>query len=208
MLAIIPARYLAFFAGAIVLVLVMLGFMMGRSSATPAVPSEASADAGFARDMQIHHTQAVEMSMLVLERTDDPGVRSMAYDLALTQQQQNGQMFAWLRQWGLPQTSVAGSMAWMHDTPHGLHGRSVAGAVAGPMPGMASAADVERLRNAAGRDADTIFLTLMISHHQGGVIMAEAAVQRAATEDVRSLATKMVAAQATEITAMRQLLDH
>lgn len=78
----------------------------------------------------------------------------------------------------------------------------------GPMPGLASAADMERLRNAAGKDADTIFLTLMISHHQGGVTMAEAAAQRAAIEKVRSFAARMLASQNSEITAMQQILGH
>lgn len=74
------------------------------------------------------------------------------------------------------------------------------------MPGLASPADMERLRNASGKDAETIFLTLMISHHQGGLTMAEAAVQRSTTENVRSLAARMAAAQANEITAMEQML--
>jgi len=100
MLSIIPARYLALFSGAIAIMLIFLAFNAGRVTATPVFPSEASADAGFARDMQVHHTQAVEMSMLVLERSSDPNIRSIAYDMALTQQQQNGQMFAWLREWG------------------------------------------------------------------------------------------------------------
>lgn len=209
MLSIIPARYLALFSGAVVVMLLILAFNAGRVTATPAFPSDTSADAGFARDMQVHHTQAVEMSMLILERTSDPDIRSMAYDMALTQQQQNGQMFAWLREWKLPQASSAEPMAWMHDTGHVQHGEiAPARTEIAPMPGLASPVDMDRLRTATGKDADTLFLTLMISHHRGGVTMAEAAVQRAATENVRSLATKMVTAQATEITAMQQMLGH
>lgn len=208
MLSIIPARYLVLFSGAAVLMLLILAFNAGRVTATPALPLETSADAGFARDMQAHHAQAVEMAMLVLDRTSEPDVKTMAYDIALTQQQQSGQMFAWLRDWDLPQTSQARPMDWMHAGSHSVHTAASSGAEAEPMPGLASKADMERLRAATGKDADAIFLTLMISHHRGGVTMAEAAVQRAATENVRSLATKMVAAQATEITAMQQMLGH
>lgn len=207
MLSIIPFRYLALFTGAVVLILVVLSFNVGRATATPRLPSEVSADAGFARDMQTHHTQAVEMSMLILERSVDTDVRSVACDMALTQQQQNGQMFAWLREWGLPQSSSGEAMAWMHDTGHNRHstGNSPRKDI-GPMPGLASTADMDRLRNATGADADTTFLTLMISHHQGGVTMAEAAKRRATTETVRSFATKMLAAQAAEITTMQKML--
>lgn len=81
MLSIIPARNLVPFSGTVVLMLLILAFNAGRVTATPAFPSETSADAGLARDMQVHHAQAVEMSMLVLDRTSDPDIRSMAYDM-------------------------------------------------------------------------------------------------------------------------------
>ncbi|MET4144302.1 DUF305 domain-containing protein [Arthrobacter sp. UYCo732] len=207
MLSIIPFRYLALFTGVVVAILLVLAFNVGRATATPAPPSEVSADAGFARDMQTHHTQAVEMSMLILERSTDPDIRSLAYDLALTQQQQNGQMFAWLRGWGLQQTSSGDSMAWMHASGHDTHDvANTQQKTTEPMPGLASADDMDRLRKATGQDADTIFLTLMISHHQGGIAMAEAAQQRATTETVRTFTTKMIAAQTAEITAMQKML--
>jgi len=74
------------------------------------------------------------------------------------------------------------------------------------MPGLASRDDMDRLRQATGKEADTIFLTLVISHHQAGVTMAEAAVQRATSENVRASAGRMAAAQANEMTAMQQML--
>jgi uncharacterized protein (DUF305 family) len=44
----------------------------------------------------------------------------MAYDIALTQQEQIGQMHGWLTQWGLPLTGINPAMAWMAhgDTAH------------------------------------------------------------------------------------------
>ncbi|MGW3557784.1 DUF305 domain-containing protein, partial [Streptomyces sp. NPDC000963] len=47
----------------------------------PATPVSASADAGFARDMAVHHQQAVEMSFIVRDRTEDEAVRRLAYDI-------------------------------------------------------------------------------------------------------------------------------
>lgn len=78
-----------------------------------AMPGDSSVAAGFARDMQRHHAQAVLMSLLVLDDTEDEAVRTLARDVLLTQQQQIGQMHAWLRMWGLNQTSSAPTMGWM-----------------------------------------------------------------------------------------------
>lgn len=46
------------------------------------------------------------------------------------------------------------------------------------MPGMASPADLARLRELRGRDQDVRFCQLMIRHHQGGVAMAEGLLAR------------------------------
>ncbi len=45
------------------------------------------------------------MSNLVLQRTGDSQIRTLATDIHLTQQQQIGQMYAWLELWSLPQSS-------------------------------------------------------------------------------------------------------
>lgn len=86
------------------------GVIAFRTAATPgaaasANPAGSSADAGFARDMQVHHAQAVDMSFLIRDRSNDLLIRSMALDIATTQQQQGGQMYAWLELWGLSQTA-------------------------------------------------------------------------------------------------------
>ncbi|MFD4761767.1 DUF305 domain-containing protein [Streptomyces sp. NPDC058439] len=44
-------------------------------------PSDASVDAGFARDMSIHHQQAFEMPFIVRDRTSDMAARQLAYDI-------------------------------------------------------------------------------------------------------------------------------
>lgn len=59
-------------------------------------PGDDSVDAGFARDMAVQHAQAVEMAIVVSQRTDDPIIRTIATDVALTQQAQIGTMTGWL----------------------------------------------------------------------------------------------------------------
>ncbi|WP_026536473.1 DUF305 domain-containing protein [Arthrobacter sp. H14] len=187
---------------AIVLMTLLLGaFALGRTTAPLTAPAGNSIDAGFARDMQRHHAQAVEMSMVIREQSTDPEIRTMGYDIALTQQHQVGQMFAWLRDWSLPQVTGAEPMSWM---PGNASHTGVA-MENGRMPGMASPDDMERLRNLTGEEADRLYLNLMIQHHQAGVEMAEAALA-ASTETVRSFAEKSIASQASEIKVMEQML--
>lgn len=168
-----------------------------RSSA----PADFGADAGFARDMQAHHLQAVEMSLLVRDRTSDEEIRAVAYDIFTSQQQQAGQMYGWLVQWGLPQTSSSSPMAWV--------GGGHAAAHVGPdgvMPGMASAQQVDDLEAADGIEAERLFLTLMIAHHQGGVAMADAAVAQARTDEVVALASAISASQSLETRFLKDML--
>lgn len=191
----------------LVLVLVaLLGLLVGvggtlvvdrlRSGSVP----DFGPDAGFARDMQTHHRQAVEMAFLVRDRSPDPQIRTLAYDIITSQQQQAGQMYGWLVQWGLPQTGPREPMAWVGGD-HAAH--SAAGGV---MPGMATAAQLDELRAAQGVEAERIFLRLMIAHHKGGVEMADAAIADAKTDEVRTLARAIAGAQTSEITLMEGLL--
>ena len=187
----------------LVAVAAVVGLIAGsRLAAGPQHPVAASVDAGFARDMGAHHAQAVEMSTIVRERTDDPETRSLALDIALTQQHQLGQMYGWLELWDLPQRSSEPTMAWMSD--HTSH--TMPPAAAGLMPGMATRAQINQLSAAQGRDAERIFLQLMIPHHEAGVEMAEYAANKAEEPAVRHLATTIVQAQTSELTVLHDML--
>ena len=184
-------------AGLLVGVLGTVAVVATRSSAPP----EWGADAGFSRDMQTHHAQAVEMALLVRDRSDDEELRTVAYDIATSQQQQAGQMYGWLVQWGMPQTASRPPMAWV--------GGEHADAHAGPdgmMPGLATPGQLDELRDADGIEAERLFLRLMIAHHEGGVAMARAAVAEASTDEVRTLATAILAAQSSEIELLERML--
>lgn len=194
--------------GLVVLALVgFVAFQLGAASAGP--PPEDGADVGFSRDMQTHHNQAVEMAFIIRDKTTDPALRTLAYDIATSQQQQSGQMYGWLVQWGRTQTGSGPPMGWMSSGHHGASHTSTATAPAGAteMPGLASAEEMRALGQATGQEAERLFLTLMIRHHQGGVAMAEAALELAETREVRGLAQAIVTAQTAEITLLERLLD-
>jgi len=188
---------LAALVALVVGVLGTLWVVQARSSA----PTDFGADAGFARDMQTHHTQAVQMALLVRDRTEDEAVRTVAYDILTSQQQQAGQMYGWLVQWGLDQTGSRPPMAWVGGEHAAAHAKPD-----GTMPGMATPAQLAELEGATGVEAERIFLRLMIDHHTGGVAMAQAAVAEARTPEVRRLASAIVASQSSEIELLEQML--
>lgn len=182
-------------------------FIVDRVSTAPGAVPDSGPDAGFARDMQAHHAQAVEMALLIRDKSANPEIRAIAYDIATTQQHQNGQMFAWLQDWGLSQARSGPPMAWM-KTPAGGHG---SGAPHGTptsstaMEGMATPEQMQALRGSSGIEAGQLFIDLMISHHQGGVAMATAAAELAETSRVRDFATLIMDSQTAEITALQEL---
>ncbi|WP_030291586.1 DUF305 domain-containing protein [Streptomyces katrae] len=195
-------------------------------------PGLHSPDAGFARDMAVHHQQAVEMSFIVRDRTKDEPVRGLAYDIANTQANQRGMLLGWLDLWGLPKV-VADEppMSWMgsadqhgghagHDAGghgtggHGTSGQDTAGhdmggAAAKPgalMAGMATKEELAQLGAAEGRDAEVLYLQLMTDHHKGGVAMAQGCAAQCKTPAERDLARGMVEAQQSELTLMADML--
>ncbi|SIO29788.1 DUF305 domain-containing protein [Agromyces cerinus] len=202
-------------ASVALIVVAAVAFSIGRlSTLAEPTPTTTSAEAGFSRDMQVHHLQGVELAMIVRDATDDPEVRLLGYDIATTQAQQAGQMYGWLAEWGLPQAGSEPSMTWMTRPAldgaagHGDHAASdpdahVPGA---PMPGLATPAQVEELRGMTGIEAERRFLELMIAHHQGAVEMADAALARSTDDVVTALAQSIVDSQTSEIELMTGML--
>ena len=171
----------------------VLGFWGGRQSISP--PAEEAVEVGFARDMATHHAQAVNMAQLLYDRTDDSDMRLLALDIMLTQQAQIGQMQGWLNVWGQPLASAGPAMAWMGMPTTNL------------MPGMASVADINRLRELKGIEADGLFLQLMIPHHRSGVEMANFVLQHTEQPEVIALAQAIVNSQTSEIDFMQSILQ-
>jgi uncharacterized protein (DUF305 family) len=178
----------------IALLVVALGVaLVALARDTNSDPSDDSPEAGFSRAMADHHAQAVTMGDIIRDRTQDPVLKTTATDIVLTQQSQIGRMQGWLDVWGLPLTSTDPPMAWMgHE---------------GPMPGMATRAEINSLSTLPVADAEIEFLRLMIAHHEGGIAMAEAILERTDRDEVVNLATAIAESQRAEIIQMEQLLS-
>ncbi|MET8858278.1 MULTISPECIES: DUF305 domain-containing protein [unclassified Streptomyces] len=201
-------RHVGWIAGAAATVLVAAGAITyavadggdsGDGSGTRA-PAADSADAGFARDMAVHHQQAVEMSYIVRDRTKDTEVRRLAYDIAQTQANQRGMLLGWLDLWELPKVSSDAPMTWM-----GM-GDMASGKDGSLMPGMATNTEMKRLGTLDGKQAEVFYLQLMTDHHKGGIHMAEGCVAKCAVGVEKRLAQGMVDAQQSEIKLMADML--
>ncbi len=161
----------------------------------PKDPGGDSAEAGFLRDMYTHHSQAVAMGMIIRDRTEDPELEALATDIALTQSTQMGTMLGYLDIWGIPLGSSELAMTWMGHPTEGL------------MPGMATPEEIEQLQTLPVAKAEVLFLELMIRHHQGGVEMAEAYLERGDQEEVAFMADRIMLLQASEIDTMNAMLE-
>ncbi len=139
--------------------------------------------------MMVHHGQAVEMALVIRDRSSDAAMRQMALDMALTQQAQIGQMHGWLSVWDVPLTGPEPPMRGMAE-----------------QMGMASRADVNALSTLSVAEAEVSFLRLMVRHHLGGVAMAQDVLGRNPHPVVKRLADAIVESQTSEIDYMQQLL--
>ena len=157
-------------------------------------PGNDSAEAGFARDMITHHAQAIEMAEMVRDKTENDRIKTLATDVALTQQAQIGQMQGWLDVWGLPAAGTEPPMTWMGMSTEGR------------MPGMASREEINRLRDLPPEEADRLFLRLMIPHHEAAIPMSNAVLERTDNPAVERLASSIVASQEAEISIMQEML--
>lgn len=183
----------------VALALLTVGYLFGLLTPSLRAPGDNSPEAGFARDMSVHHAQAVQMSMIAAAKATDPAIRGLAQDIALTQQAQIGMMSIWLQDWHLNPTGSQPRMAWMPEGSSEL--------VNGLMPGMATEDQLNRLMNAQGKQVDILFCQLMLRHHLGGIHMAEGLLAVSHNTEVRTLAETMLVGQQGEVGDLQNYLQ-
>ncbi|WP_316959612.1 DUF305 domain-containing protein [Streptomyces sp. TRM68367] len=145
-----------------------------------------SADVAYAQMMIEHHAQALVMTELVPDRVESAKVERLAERISVAQGPEIDAMKGWLRSHGKPEKGTG------HD--HGA------------MAGMATEAQLTKLRAAKGKAFDELFLTLMITHHQGAVTMATDVKGQGNNIRIEEMADDVIAQQTSEITRMRAML--
>ncbi|WP_369180276.1 DUF305 domain-containing protein [Streptomyces mutabilis] len=147
-----------------------------------------SADVSYARMMIQHHAQALEMTELVPEQAESGQVKKLAERISAAQGPEIQAMRGWLKTHGEKETGDG------HAHDHAA------------MPGMATEAQLEKLRKARGKAFDQLFLTLMITHHEGAISMATDVKSQGNNVQVEEMADDVVAQQTSEISRMRRML--
>ena len=122
-------------------------------------------DVAFMQGMIPHHKQALEMAVLVAQRTNRPELGDIAGRIKASQSDEIEFMQSWLTDRG----EAAGSMAM--SAQHSSHGTD--GAMHSTMKGMASPEQIAQLAASESTAFDRLFLQLMIAHHEGAVEMVE-----------------------------------
>jgi uncharacterized protein (DUF305 family) len=154
-----------------------------------------TADVDYARMMIVHHTQALEMTELVPDRARSTKVKALADRIAAAQGPEISSMRGWLREYVEDETAEKGG----NGEKGGSHAHT-------PMPGMATEAQLKKLRAARGEAFDQLFLTLMITHHEGAITMATDVKGQGNNVRVEEMADDVIAQQTSEITRMRTML--
>ena len=171
-----------------------LGWVIGNNRA---IPDPNSTDIGFLQDMRTHHEQAVYLGLYYLSvQGTDRDLRDIAREIVFSQGIEIGRMIQLLRQFGATETNESDvAMTWMNEpTP------------ADRMPGLASQDDIDKLLSSTGAAADQLFVALMTAHHEGGIHMAQYALDHANVIEVRRFAYSMINGQTGEINEMRALI--
>jgi len=161
-----------------------------------------------------HHQQAIEMSdMLLGKQGIDPEVISLANEIKNAQGPEIEQMQGWLAEWGAsssPAPAPTSTVMPGHDMP----GHQMPSGDMGDMPGMGggqgmmSDADMAALQNAQGAEASRLFLTQMIEHHKGAIMMAQEEIEIGQFPAAVEMARAIVSSQQAEIDTMQGMLDN
>lgn len=149
------------------------------------------ADIEFAQGMIAHHEQAVEMAEIALDPNRQAGaeVLDLATRIQAAQEPEIEQMTAWLTAAG---ESITMDMSEGHDMSS--------------MEGMMTAEQMDALAVATGTEFDTMWLEMMIAHHEGAISQSQTVKANGSNPDVLALADQIIAAQQGEIAEMQALL--
>jgi uncharacterized protein (DUF305 family) len=156
-------------------------------------------DVSFAQGMIPHHQQAVQMARTAAGRASSAAVKDLASRIEKAQDPEIRTLSGWLEAWGEEVPSA------LPGTDHGHSGHS-GGSGAPGMPGMMDAEDMDALTKASGKEFDTMFLTMMVEHHEGAVRMATTEKQEGRYGPARKLADAVISGQSAEIQEMNKLL--
>lgn len=156
-------------------------------------PADAEYDLRFIDAMIPHHRGAIDMANEALQKTKRPEIKSLAQNIIKAQnREENELMRKWRAAWypKAPKTPVA------YDSQQGKM-----------VPMSAAQRDSMMMKmdlGAADAEFDLRFMNAMIPHHEGAIVMAKDALNKAQHPEVKQLAKEIIASQQAEIDQMNQ----
>jgi uncharacterized protein (DUF305 family) len=146
------------------------------------------------QEMISHHAQALRIVAVAANLLTDPQAKAIAGRIEAAQRPEIDAMARWLTAQG---QSVPLEATHPLMTPGPNHRA---------MPGMASTQQLEALAQARGLAADRIFLTVMITHHEGALMMALEQRKNGTDDRATELSDDISVTQSAEIRHLRQML--
>jgi uncharacterized protein (DUF305 family) len=163
-------------------------------------PPPSHAEIEFMQGMIMHHSQAVEMTALIASHTENKELRSLGARISSSQSDEIKFMQRWLAGWG---ESISMPMQGMHTSDQSMQSMTL-------MLGMLTPEQMHALQNAKGAEFDRLFLTGMIQHHNGALIMVKDLFNTAGAgqnAEVFDFATDADNSQRAEIRIMQSMLE-
>lgn len=142
------------------------------------------ADLMFLQMMIPHHQQAIDISELALQKSQNPELLTLAKVIISDQKSEIVQMKAWLDEAGASE-----------DMGHSMSS----------MGGMLDAAELSALAKSYGKDFDTLWLKGMIGHHDGAIHMTQM-IEDATNKEIKAFGLKIVKDQSAQIAQMKKML--
>ena len=167
-----------------------------ESRAGVTVQPYTEADVHFMQGMIGHHAQAVIMAAMVPTHGAGPDLQLLARKIDISQRDEIAFMIRWLQERGQEVPADDGHGAHMG---HDMH-----------MPGMLTDEQMEQLAAARGVEFERLFLTFMIEHHRGALVMVDelfASPGAAQDSEIFRFATDVDFDQRAEIFTMQGMLD-
>lgn len=168
------------------------------STTRATLPPYSPADVKFMHDMIMHHAQAVEMTALIESRTENKELRSLGARISRSQADE----IAFMKRWLAVRGEASRPMPHMTHTDMSSHEML--------MPGMLTAKQMDALKKARGEEFDRLFLTGMIQHHGGALIMVKDLFDTAGTgqdAELFNFVTEVDSGQRAEIKIMQTMLN-
>ena len=175
------------------------------------LPPVSRKDVEFMQGMIHHHAQAVEMVDLIEDRTKNKDLTLLGAKIAQSQTDEINFMKRWLEMRGdSTEHTMSPATSKSEHTGHGHEPAKGGTQSEHLMPGMLTKAQMDALRKAKGAEFDRLFLTGMIQHHNGALVMVDELFKTAGSgqdAELFNFATDVDTGQRAEIRSMQTLLE-